>query len=178
MNTNDLLAYRQKADDFFKSDPRSPLTPDQRATFAGLHWFPPNPAFDLVLQAHEFDDKRPVVLPRTSPKKPPNEYVQWGELTFDVSGKTVSLLLLYSPEHDVYFLGFWDATSGHESYGGGRYLEPEPLGDGRFHIDFNRAYNPYCAYNDNWSCTIPPAQNRLPVRIEAGQKAFRAPDSA
>jgi len=63
-----------------------------------------------------------------------------------------------------------DAGAGVETYPAGRYLEPERLDDGRFHVDFNQAYNPYCAYNDAWNCPITPAENRLKVAIRAGEK--------
>jgi hypothetical protein len=69
-----------------------------------------------------------------------------------------------------YFLPFMDATSGDETYGAGRYLEIEPLPGGKLLVDFNMAYNPYCAYNEYWSCPIPPKENRLSVPIEAGEK--------
>lgn len=172
MDIDQLLRYREEADAFFKSHPQSPLTPEQQAVFSGLDWFPPDPALEFEITAEEFAEKESVVMPRSSDKKPPATYQKWGRLHFEIAGQAVSLLLLYSAEHDHFFLGFWDATSGHESYAGGRYLEPQSLGGGRFRVDFNRAYNPYCAYNDRWSCIIPPAENRLPVRVEAGQKAF------
>ncbi|NJO82052.1 MAG: DUF1684 domain-containing protein [Blastochloris sp.] len=69
-------------------------------------------------------------------------------------------------------LPFADALAGSETYGAGRYLEPELLDDGRVLIDFNRAYNPYCAYNDGWSCPLTPAENRLSVAIRAGERIF------
>jgi uncharacterized protein (DUF1684 family) len=173
MDAESLLAYRREADLFFKSDPRSPLTPEQRATFASMDYFSPNPALEFVIEAEEFAEKPVVMLPVTG-DKPPRVFQRWGRVHFTVEGQAVTLILLYSPDLDYFFLGFRDATSGSETYGGGRYIEPDRLADGRFHVDFNRAYNPYCAYNDSWSCVIPLPENRLQVRIEAGQKAFRA----
>jgi hypothetical protein len=74
--------------------------------------------------------------------------------------------------HDL-FLPFRDATSGRETYGAGRYLEVEPPGpDGGVEIDLNYAYNPYCAYNPEWSCPIPPGENWLTVPIRAGERSF------
>jgi uncharacterized protein (DUF1684 family) len=72
------------------------------------------------------------------------------------------------------FLPFADALAGVETYGAGRYLEPEPVGDGQFVVDFNLAYNPYCAYNDDWSCPITPRENRLTVPIRAGEKLYHS----
>ncbi len=84
---------------------------------------------------------------------------------------------MYRNEHG-FFLPFADALAGDETYGAGRYLEPEPAGDDRLLIDFNLAYNPYCAYNPNWSCPITPAENRLKVAIRAGEKVFDDHDDA
>lgn len=172
MNADELRKYRQEADEFFRTHPQSPLTPEQREHFTSLDWFPHNPDLVLILEAEEFEEKPEITLPRSSDKKPPGVYQKWGHLRFTVAGQEVTLLLLYSPEHEYFFLGFWDATSGTETYGGGRYLDPVRLPDGRFEVDFNRAYNPYCAYNDQFACIIPPVENHLPVRIAAGQKAF------
>jgi len=69
-----------------------------------------------------------------------------------------------------YFLPFVDALAGKETYPAGRYVEPEPLANSKFLIDFNLAYNPYCAYNENWSCPLTPFENRLKVAIAAGEK--------
>jgi hypothetical protein len=127
---------------------------------------------DLTLEAEENPEKPLItVLTNTGEVR---EYQVWGKIHFEVSGEAVELTLLYSSENDTYFLLFMDATNGEESYSGGRYIDPERLPDGRFHIDFNCAYSPYCAYNDRWSCPIPPKENRLTVRIEAGEKAFQS----
>ena len=78
-----------------------------------------------------------------------------------------------SEDMDELFVPFRDATSGKETYGAGRYLEVESPGpDGRVRVDFNAAYNPYCAYNPDWSCPIPPGENWLSVPIRAGEKTF------
>ena len=172
MNAEELAQHRHDADDFFRNHPQSPLLPEQRATFAGMDYFPHNPALDLEIEAEEFAEKEGVLVPVTG-DQPTRPFEKWGVLRFEVEGQAVQLTLLYEPEHDYFFLGFWDATSGTETYGGGRYLDPPRLPDGRFAVNFNMAYNPYCAYNDRYSCVIPLPENRLPVRIEAGQKAFK-----
>lgn len=77
-----------------------------------------------------------------------------------------------SVDGDGYFLPFMDATTGEESYSDGRYLDLPSTDDGRLVVDFNYAYNPYCAYNANWSCPIPPSENRLTVAITAGEKTY------
>jgi uncharacterized protein (DUF1684 family) len=97
-------------------------------------------------------------------------YLRWGRVHFSVDDQPAELTLFYSPESGYFFLPFMDATSGQETYGAGRYLEPHMVDETRVQIDFNLAYSPFCAYNENYSCPIPPAENRLKVRIEAGEK--------
>ena len=80
-------------------------------------------------------------------------------------------MTIYSGEHG-FFPPFADAQADTETYGAGRYLEPEPLGQGKFLVNFNYAYNSFCAYNENYSCPIPPRENRLKVAIRAGEKMF------
>ena len=100
-------------------------------------------------------------------------YRRAGVLRFRVEGRPAQVTLFESPDMHELFLPFRDATCGTESYGAGRYLEVAPPGpDGRVVVDFNYAYNPYCAYNPSWSCPIPPGENWLAVPIRAGEKAF------
>jgi uncharacterized protein (DUF1684 family) len=99
-------------------------------------------------------------------------FVRHGRIHFAVDGQPASLTV-YRSAHG-YFLPFADSLAGSETYGAGRYLDPEPLPDGRLHIDFNLAYNPYCAYNEAWSCPITPPENRLKLPIRAGERAFHA----
>ena len=93
---------------------------------------------------------------------------RYGTFTFTVDGQEASLTI-YEADYG-FFLPFVDAGAGTETYPAGRYLEPEYLGDNLFHVDFNHAYNPYCAYSDGWSCPITPAENRLKVSLQAGEK--------
>ena len=94
-----------------------------------------------------------------------------GVARFDVAGEEVTLTL-YDTGHPGYFLPFRDATSGTETYGAGRYLDLDRNPDGTLLIDFNLAYNPLCAYNDSYSCPLPPIENWLSVPIRAGEKDF------
>jgi uncharacterized protein len=100
-------------------------------------------------------------------------YRRAGIARFEVDGEPAAVTLYASEDMDELFLPFRDATSGRETYGAGRYLEVEPPGaDGRVLVDFNAAYTPYCAYNPDWSCPIPPGENWLSVPIRAGEKTF------
>ena len=98
-------------------------------------------------------------------------YRRAGALTFEVSGQPAQITL-YDAGDDGFFVPFRDATSGRETYGAGRYLEAEAQSDGLVVVDFNEAYNPYCAYNARWTCPIPPSANWLQVPIRAGERSF------
>ena len=164
----ELDEFRAQKDQFFKTHPQSPLTPEQQQSFQGLHYFPENPALRLVVPVEPFADQEAIVMQTSTGDV--REYIRYGRLQFSVDRQPVELTL-YS-DGETYFLPFADALAGAETYGAGRYLEPEPVGDGQFVVDFNLAYNPYCAYNEDYSCPIPPAENRLKVPIRAGEMAY------
>jgi uncharacterized protein (DUF1684 family) len=164
-----LAAFRTARDRFFKEHPQSPLTPEQRDSFAGLRYFPENPALRLALPVELFERPSTIVVQTSTGDA--QSYRRLGRLHFTVDAQELSLTL-FADEAGGLFLPFADALAGGETYGAGRYLEPEPLGDGRVLVDFNLAYNPYCAYNDDWSCPITPPENRLAVAIRAGEQVF------
>jgi uncharacterized protein len=166
---NELLDFRAQKDDFYRRHPQSPLPPPVRATFHGLDYFDANP--DLVFDVNVAPaDGAPLTIATSDGTE--RIYYRAGTITIDVEGEEATLTLLSIPGHPGYFLPFRDATSGKESYGAGRYLDLEPEEDGRLIVDFNYAYNPYCAYSDNYSCALPPVENWLTVPIRAGEKAF------
>ena len=164
MTTAQLLAERRQKDDFFASHPQSPLTPEQRESFDGLRYYEPNPDLDLTVTVEPFAQRDIIHMQTTTGTT--KAYERYGQFTFTVDGQDVRLTL-YLADYG-FFLPFADA--GEDTYPAGRYLEPEHLGGNRFHVDFNRAYNPYCVYNDGWVCPITPAENRLSVHIRAGEK--------
>jgi uncharacterized protein len=163
-----LDEFRAAKDAFFRGSPHSPLTPEQQREFPGLAYFPENPDLRLTLAAERFD--KPESIRMQTSTGDVQTYERYGLVRFAVDGQEVSLTI-YRNENG-YFLPFVDSLAGKETYGAGRYLEPEELSDGRFLVDFNLAYNPYCAYNENWSCPITPAENRLKIPIRAGEKVF------
>ncbi len=167
---SDLTDFRQAKDEFFKEHYQSPLDGQEKSTFRGLKYFPENPElrFDLELEKSPNPDK--IIMPTSTGDQ--QEYWHSGQVQFRVKGQPAALQVYLPVDGRDYFIPFVDATAPRETYGGGRYLEPQELGDGRLHLDFNMAYNPYCAYNDRWSCPLPPPENRLTVRIEAGEKKF------
>ncbi|HOJ01201.1 MAG TPA: DUF1684 domain-containing protein [Anaerolineaceae bacterium] len=167
---SDLTDYRKMKDNFYLSDARSPLTEEQKQTFQGLQYYPENPALRFMLEIEEFSNKELVSI-QTS-KGDVRTYERYGKINFAVDGKPVALTV-YKADVD-FFLPFIDSMAGKETYPAGRYLEIEPVENGKFLVDFNMAYNPYCAYNDRWSCPLTPAENRLKVAIRAGEKLYEA----
>jgi len=170
---SELTDFRKHKDEFFGGDDQSPLTPDQRRGFQGLSYYDENPGLGLELSAQEFDDKEVVEMQTSTGDIA--AYRRWGRIAFEVEGETGELTL-YQDGHghgEEFFVPFVDSTSGVETYGSGRYIEAHPLPGGKVSIDFNYAYNPYCAYNERWSCPLTPLENRLQVPIHAGEKSFK-----
>ena len=170
---SELEDFRDDKDDVFREHPNSPLTPEQRASFHGLAYFPENRA--LVIRAkvetEEVDLDEAIAMQTTTGGE--QVYRRAGVVRFEVDGAPAQLTLFASPGLHELFLPFRDATSGTETYGAGRYLEVEPPGlDGTVEVDLNHAYNPYCAYNPEWSCPIPPGENWLAVPVRAGERSF------
>ena len=167
---SELLDFRKAKDDFFKNDSQSPLDQLQQMAFKGLVYFPENQ--DLRFELSLVKVKEPVQIMMPTSTGDGQEYLQIGHIQFRVQGQEAILQVYVSVSGGDYFIPFMDATAPAETYGAGRYLEPEGLSGGKLLIDFNLAYNPYCAYNDRWSCPFPPAENRINVRIDAGEKKY------
>lgn len=163
-----LEHFRAEKDVFFRSGNQSPLDADQQRTFAGLNYYADNAALRLELPLERSPRPQKVILATSTGDE--REYVQVGQIRFTV-GEQEATLQVYEDDYG-FFLPFSDATAPDETYGAGRYLEPHELRAGVLYVDFNLAYNPYCAYNERWSCPLPPSANRLKVRIEAGEKKF------
>lgn len=166
MDVPRLIHLRAQKDAFFKNHPQSPLSPAQKAAFTGLSYYPPMPNLDLTVTVTPFEKQDDVQIQTTTGEM--RWYRRYGEFRFTVGGQEARLTIYQAPHG--WFLPFVDASAGEETYPAGRYLEPVPLPDGRFEVDFNQAYNPYCAYGDHWSCPITPPENRLSVAIRAGEK--------
>jgi uncharacterized protein len=180
VNFEELKALRSEKDQFFKASPHSPLSQEQQDAFTGLSYYEPNPALDLVVTVEALPPgNNEIVIETTSGDL--RRYQRYGRFQFKVDGQEAQLTIYEAPHG--YFLPFVDANAGGETYGTGRYLEPEELEGGQFHVDFNVAYNPYCAYSEpqslsaragrpatQWSCPITPAENHLSVAIRAGEK--------
>ena len=145
------------------------MSKEQKQAFEGLSYYPENPALRFDAQVEPFAEHVHVQM-QTSTGGLQN-YLKYGTFDFQVDGEP-AMLTVYVAEDGDAFVPFVDATSGPETYPAGRYLELEHHGEGLFHVDFNMAYNPWCAYSPEYSCPIPPAENRLQVPIRAGEKSF------
>lgn len=164
----ELDAFRAEKDEFFGKHPQSPLTREQKKDFHGLQYFPENDSLRLEVKVEEFENKQTFEMQTSTGDV--QIYEKFGKFRFEVDGEEAELTI-YQSQHG-FFLPFVDVLAGKETYPAGRYLEPESLPGGYFIVDFNIAYNPYCAYNEMWSCPITPAENRLKVAIRAGEKLF------
>ena len=167
MKPERLIELRAQKDKFFKEHPQSPLTDEQKENFSGLRYFIPNIKLDLHVTVTPFEKPENMQIQTTTGDT--RWYLRWGEFTFKLGGEDVRLTIYKMPP-DHFFLPFVDSLAGTETYPAGRYLEPVPIGDNQFHIDFNQAYNPYCAYGDSWNCPITPAENHLTIPIQAGER--------
>lgn len=164
----ELERFRAEKDRFFRTHHQSPLTPEQQHAFHGLRYYPENPDLDLHVTVSKFPVQTPLELPTSTGDT--QRYRRYGVITFNVEDQETTLTIFVGDTG--FFLPFVDALAGTETYSAGRYLEPEPLDEDTLRIDFNQAYNPYCAYNDRWSCPITPPENRLHVPIRAGEMIY------
>jgi uncharacterized protein (DUF1684 family) len=173
-----ILEVRRDKNTEFMSDKDSPLADEDKMIFIGLSYFPANPQYRVTATLTRYDTPFHFNMKTTTDRLP--EYAVFGKAEFKIRGKKMSLNvyqnveLLKKPGYDKYlFIPFSDATNGNETYKGGRFLDAEIPEGSTMVIDFNLAYNPYCAYNHKYSCPIPPEENRLPIKIEAGEKKWR-----
>lgn len=170
-------AHQREQNTQFKDASTSPLKEKDRKTFKGLDFFPFDSTYVVKADFIRTPNEATFEMKTTTDRLP--VYMKYGELHFNLKGENFKLTVYQNQElikkegyEDYLFLPFLDETNGLESYGGGRYIDVRiPTGNTML-IDFNTAYNPYCAYNDTYSCPIVPRENYLKARIEAGVKAF------
>jgi uncharacterized protein (DUF1684 family) len=163
----EVLKYREDFEHFLQESSDSPLTAEQKQDIK-LQYYPPNETYRIEASLEEFPKKRAKEL--VDKEGFPRKLIRYGKLRFEVGGISCVLEVFKDPETDTFLAPINDTTSGKETYGAGRFVEPVEAGEGQFIIDFNKAYNPYCAYNPQRSCPMPYARNRLPVEIAAGEK--------
>ena len=178
-----LSRYRRERDELFRTHPQSPIEPEERATFAGLHYFEPDPAYRVHARVEPGDGSELVI--DTGGEDGAVGYRRAGRLVFELGGEACRLTVFSLVQYaGGLFVPFRDRTSGHETYGGGRYLfdtakdtdglvlEIAP-GSPDVVLDFNYAYNASCAYSPRWACPLAPPENHLPVAVPAGEKVYK-----
>lgn len=168
-----VLAFRKEKDDSFKLGKDSPIPEASRASFAGLAYYPIDPAFRVPGGLTEDRSGPPVVLELQTSTDQRRKMRRVGVLGFalgDTSYKLTAFADIDANTMDRLFVPFADLTSGTETYRGGRYLELDRTPTGLYDLDFNRAYHPFCVYNSSYDCPIPPKENHLPIAIRAGEK--------
>lgn len=166
-----VTANREAKDRMFRESSDSPIPPDRRQELLPLSYFPVDPSYS-VPAALKLATERPVFEMPTSTGTI-RKYQHVGTLEFSYMGQPLSLGAFTeagTKQITSLFVPFADQTTGKETYFAGRYLDLEPTGTGIYEIDFNLAYNPYCAYNSGWECPYPPSSNRLKVPIRAGER--------
>ena len=170
---DEILQERRDKDSFMKLDEQSPLNAEQKKKFTRLQYFEPDISWRLEARVEENEEKDLLVLPTSDNKQKP--FKKWGYAIFNKGGQEYRLLLLepaYGVAEEGLFLPFIDETSANETYGAGRYMDLEMPKNKKITLDFNKAYNPYCAYSDKYSCPFPPKENSLPLAVRAGEKTF------
>lgn len=165
MNTEALLQFRKHKDQTARGE-QSPLPEEMRRNFTGLTYFDPDP--DLVFEGTiiPFEEEQFREVPKTDGTT--MNLPAYGYFEFEHQGKTARLLVIKAGEK--FGALFRDATSGNETYGGGRSIEVVHIEGDRFRVDFNYAENQLCAYISGWSCPLPPPENTLPFPVRAGEK--------
>lgn len=175
-NLEDSKVAQQELMDEYANEATSPLKGDLFTNFEGLLFYPISDTYCVEVTFKRTKKEKPFPMKTTSTRTP--MYVKYGEITFEIDGKKLKLdvfqnldLVKSNPQYKNHlFLPFTDLTSGVTSYGGGRYLDLVIPNKKKFYIDFNKAYNPYCAYAPGYSCPLTPEQNDLDIEILAGVK--------
>jgi uncharacterized protein (DUF1684 family) len=169
-----LNAFRLKRDQFFKNDSHSPLKESDLKKFRGLRYFPIDLKYAVTGAIGKYPmDPKPLYANLPTSKEREKKYVKYGRFKFKLEGKEY-ILHIYRPlgGGDL-FLPFKDKTAGTETYPEGRYLHVEPMPGGKVLIDFNRASNPFCEYNEKFTCPFAPKENWLDIEIRAGEKRYK-----
>ncbi|CAM4114300.1 DUF1684 domain-containing protein [Zobellia roscoffensis] len=179
-HSDEVKEFQKELNAEFKNPDKSPLSKKRQKKFTGHNFYPINEAFRVEAKFTRILDPLPFQMKTTTNRTP--TYEKYGEVVFEIEGKPYKLTIYQSHRlrkteefKDYLFLPFTDQTNGEETYGGGRYIDLKIPNSNHITIDFNKAYNPYCAYNNYSSCPIPPKENDLQLKIEAGVKAVKTP---
>ena len=171
-------AYQAHLNEEFANKETSPLTDKDLKSFKSLDFFEINDKYRVEAKFVKTESAEPFMMSTTTDRQ--SLYVKYGEINFTLNNEEFKLnvyqsqRLLTDPKYkDYLFIPFTDLTNGETTYNGGRYLDFKIPNSTNVIIDFNKAYNPYCAYNGIYSCPIPPEENNLSIKIEAGVKQYK-----
>jgi hypothetical protein len=169
-----IKTLRGERDRFFKEDAHSPLRESDRKKFKGLSYYPVDLKYAMLGSIEKYPtEPKPLYISLPTTGEARKRYVKYGRFRFKWEGRE-HVLQIYRPlGGGELFLPFRDKTSGTETYSRGRYLYIEPMPDGRVLIDFNRAYNPFCQFNEKYTCPFADEENWLEIPIRAGEKRFQ-----
>lgn len=179
---NESLQYRAQADSFFQYSPQSPFNGDTAIPYEGIRRFPPDVQYHVTSKLHKYDNPDTVIVYGT--KGEPRKQLRYGYFVISIDGSEEKLNVYKFAAADIEqfpylmnYLSVWftDGTTGKETYEVGRYLdvgEEQSATDAEYVINFNNAYNPYCAYNPKYSCAIPTKDDRLNISIRAGEMKY------
>lgn len=174
----EIKKERAKKNREFLDRAQSPLLPGEIADFLGLKYFNADPDYKVIATFQRIEMPTLFRMKTTTDRQP--EYLTFAVITFKLLNITLSLNVYQNVElslkpgfEDYLFVPFTDETSADESYGGGRFIDLRLPSSDTIEIDFNKAYNPYCAYNHKYSCPIPPSENHIPIKIKAGEKKYK-----
>ena len=170
-----ILKEREEKNLFLKNDTGSPFNMDSTIKFTALNYYAPDLKYKVTADIMPISPKKVIVLPTSDGIE--KKYLEYAYAEFKLEGKENKLLILEvmdaGPYKGTLFLAFADETSADETYGAGRYIDLKKVpGATTLTIDFNKAYNPYCAYSDGFSCPFPPKENVLAVKVRAGEKSY------
>ena len=177
----EVYENRKAKDKFFKESDSSPLPDQYKWQFIGLNYFPVEVKYKVTANFSRISDTLPFKIQTSTGDE--RVYIKNGRLDFILDGRDLSLMT-YQEKTQVerggptsLFVPFTDLTNGRESYGAGRYINVKMPVANSIILDFNQAYNPYCNYNHNYSCPIPPPENYLAIEIRAGEKKYSPTNS-
>lgn len=170
----EVRQMRADKDQFFTEHPQSPIKPDRRDDFAGLAYFEPDPEYRVDARVRVYGNPDPIDLEVTAGN--PIRYLRRFIFEFELRGERIQMAGYQQEraESRTIFIPFRDKTTGQQTYARGRYLEMEPDEDlvngDVVTLDFNLAYNPFCAYADTFACPLPPEENWLEIAVPAGER--------
>ena len=167
---------RESKDRFFRQHYQSPIPAEERKKFKGLDYYSPDSKYKFELKLHEHKEKEKIKVQDSQGSE--REFLRWGEFRFKIEDEECVLQAYrINPMEERLFIPFRDATSSKETYGAGRYLDLKPMEhrtpEGKWILDFNKVYTPWCAYSNYYACPFVPPENWLKVPVRAGEKDYK-----